>query len=90
MLLTVDNAGKLAFIWDDDLTDLAAAGKARVLRAGQVEPDYYAKENGGDTWMADLRLSGGPILGPFRRQGEALAAEVAWLEENVFGASPSS
>ena len=36
-------------------------------------------------WHADLRPVGGPVLGPFDRRSEALAAEVAWLEEHWLG-----
>jgi hypothetical protein len=36
-------------------------------------------------WQADLALCGGPVLGPFRRRSEALAAEVAWIETNILG-----
>jgi len=35
-------------------------------------------------WLADLRLSGGPILGPFPIRQQALAAEVDWLTEHGF------
>jgi len=32
-------------------------------------------------WAADLAPVGGPVLGPFARRADALAAEVAWLKE---------
>jgi hypothetical protein len=52
-------------------------GPSSVVRASHVEPD---DENGG--WFADMSPSGGPKLTGFRLRSEALAAEVAWLEQN--------
>lgn len=37
-------------------------------------------------WQADLALCGGPVLGPFTRRADALAAEVAWIETHILGA----
>ena len=34
-------------------------------------------------WVADLRISGGPVLGPFAERAEAIAAEERWLTEAV-------
>ena len=31
-------------------------------------------------WTADLSPVNGPVLGPYTRRSEALAAEIAWLE----------
>ncbi|MHB8974281.1 MAG: hypothetical protein ACYC3X_29360 [Pirellulaceae bacterium] len=39
-------------------------------------------------WQADLALSDGPVLGPFARRKEAIAAEVAWVETNILGSGP--
>jgi len=36
-------------------------------------------------WQADLALCGGPVLGPFTRRQDAIAAEVAWIETNILG-----
>ena len=51
-------------------------GRPRIVRASIVEPDDDGR------WHADLRLLLGPVLGPFACRSEALAAEVAWLEEH--------
>jgi hypothetical protein len=36
-------------------------------------------------WKADLGVSGGPVLGPYKNRGVAIAAEIDWLERNVLG-----
>jgi hypothetical protein len=54
--------------------DLAAMGRPVITRASHVEPDASGR------WLADLSPVGGPLLGPFARRSEALAAESAWLE----------
>ncbi len=58
----------------DEAIDLTALGQPAITRASHVEPD----RNGG--WLADLSLVSGPLLGPFLRRSDALAAEKAWLE----------
>jgi len=35
-----------------------------------------------NAFWADLLPSGGPVLGPFQQYDEAIAAEVAWLQEH--------
>jgi len=34
-------------------------------------------------WYSDLLPVGGPVLGPFAARDDALAAEVAWLNEHM-------
>ncbi len=34
-------------------------------------------------WIADMARSGGPCLGPFDSRADALAAERAWLRDNI-------
>ena len=36
-------------------------------------------------WLADLRASGGPVLGPFAERDRAIAAEEAWLARRYLG-----
>ena len=74
--VTIDANGNARFIYNDHLAGLLEHGRAHVERASHVEPDA----NGG--WFADMSPSGGPKLEGFRLRSEALAAEVAWLEQN--------
>lgn len=76
MKITIDPAGTMRFVYSDDLIPLLQDGIARIDRASHVEPHKR-------TWTADLAPVGGPILGPFATRQEALAAEVAWLNENL-------
>ena len=75
MQLVVDPAGKIRAIYGEQI-DLATLGRPSVFRASHVEPDRDGR------WHADLRPVLGPVLGPFARRSEAIAAEVAWLEEH--------
>jgi len=61
----------------DDLLDLRCLGAIEIKRGSHVEPT----EDG--QWTADLSPVGGPLLlGLFDKRSEALAAEVAWLQQN--------
>ena len=75
MDLVVNRVGLVRAIYDEAL-DLAALGRPVITRASHVEPDPSGR------WLADLSPVGGPLLGPFDRRSEALAAEVAWLREH--------
>ena len=75
MQLVIDPAGQIRAIYSEEI-DLAALGRLDLFRASHVEPDRDGR------WHADLRPLIGPVLGPFARRGQALAAEVAWLEEH--------
>ena len=35
-------------------------------------------------WLADMALTGGPVLGPFPTRPQAIAAEVDWLHNRRF------
>jgi hypothetical protein len=50
--------GSAEFVYDDALTSLFKEGEASVVRASHVEPHPR-----GTGWLADMRPSGGPILG---------------------------
>ena len=73
MNVRIDPRGTVRALYSEAL-DLTGLGVARIDRASRVEPDAAG------CWWADLGPSGGPVLGPFRRRSEALAAEVGWLE----------
>jgi len=68
--------GTMQFIYADELRPLLQEGRAEIRRASHVEPTAEGK------WTADLAPSKGPVLGPFETRAQALAAEVAWLEED--------
>lgn len=79
--LSVAPDGTLSFIYTDDVDRFALqedlGGELLVRRASMVEPTTASG------WEADLSPVGGPVLGPFINRAAALAAEVAWLQENV-------
>jgi hypothetical protein len=75
MTLVVSPNGQVRAIYSEEIA-LAALGRAKIVRASAVEPDRDGR------WHADLRLLLGPVLGPFDQRSEAVAAEVAWLEEH--------
>lgn len=66
---------ELTFIYSDLLADLLKEGKAEIRRVSNVEPC-----EGG--WSA--QMINGPLLGPFRLRSEALAAEIKYLEKELF------
>jgi hypothetical protein len=69
---------RLRFVYDDALATLLDLGRAEVRRASHVEPAA------GGGWTADMGPVDGPVLGPFRLRGEALAAERRWLADHGF------
>jgi hypothetical protein len=73
MQLRVDPQGRLCSLYTE-LLDLTALGTVHIRRASEVEPDAAG------LWWADLKPVGGPVLGPYPRRSEALAAEQSWLE----------
>lgn len=84
ILLSIDAAGTIRFVYDDALADLIAEGKASAVRASTVEPEPFPS-SGSLGWMVDLALSDGPRTGPFHHRSDALSYERRWLEENVIG-----
>ena len=73
LLVLPDGTVRAIYAEEIDLTDL---GSALISRASHVEPDSQGR------WVADLSPVNGPVLGPFNRRSEALAAELDWLEAN--------
>ena len=78
MHLVVDPRGTVRALYGEAI-DLASLGRATIARASHVEPGP------GGAWHADLSPVAGPVLGPFGRRSEALAAEAAWLEAHRLG-----
>jgi len=56
--------------------DLHVLGRLSIRRASHVEPTEDGR------WLADLSPVAGPTLGPFDLRTDALAAEIAWLEQH--------
>ncbi len=75
MELVVSPAGIVRCVYGEDF-DLHALGCPQIHRASNVEPDEQGN------WWADLSPVNGPRMGPFRRRGDALSAEVAWITEH--------
>lgn len=79
-LVTIGPGGEVRFIASDNLLPLKSAlGQGKTRRASHVEP------NDADQWEADLSPVGGPVLGPFTKRSEALAAETEWIKKHVLG-----
>ena len=79
MDLLVTPCGVVTAIYDETI-DLRALGTTTITRASHVEPDAAGR------WFA--QMIDGPILGPFLKRSEALAAEIAWLLEHRLNAAP--
>jgi len=75
MDLIIDPTGTIRCLYSE-LLPLAELGPLEISRASRVEPNARGE------WLADLALHSGPVLGPFPRRSEALAAEQAWLYEH--------
>jgi hypothetical protein len=75
MELVVETDGTIRCVYDEAL-DLSSVGSAQIQRGSHVEPDDHGN------WFADMSPLDGPLLGPFAKRSEALAAEVIWLSSN--------
>jgi hypothetical protein len=73
MQLVVDRRGLVRCVYGEAV-ELAALGDVAIRRGSHVEPAAAGR------WWADLAPAGGPVLGPFGRRTQALAAERDWLE----------
>lgn len=73
MILRFSPSGEVVTLYSEAI-DLADLGRVALRRASHVEPTPAGE------WAADLSPVGGPVLGPFPRRSEALAAEVEWIE----------
>lgn len=77
IVLNIDSEGVMQFVYDDELKDLIIAGEAEIHRASHIEPTSRGE------WIADLAPSGGPRIGPLPTREEAVAIEVARLEDKL-------
>lgn len=75
MRLVIKPDGSVRCLYDEAV-DLSSLGSLTIQRGSHVEPDANGR------WLADLAPVDGPVLGPFNRRSEALAAERNWLEQN--------
>lgn len=76
MHLRISPTGQIRCIYGEAIS-LQELGTVSIQRASHVEPDAAGN------WLADLSPVDGPVLGPFALRSEALAAEVAWLEQHM-------
>ncbi len=76
MDLVINSRGIVSTIYSEEI-DLTVIGRATIHRASHVEP----MADGG--WTADLSPVAGPVLGPFTKRSEALAAEANWLADRL-------
>ena len=74
MKILISPSGNVRCLYAEDI-DLRSLGKPTIVRASHVEPTPSGE------WIADLSPMHGPLLGPFPFRTQALAAEVAWLEQ---------
>ena len=74
--LVVGRDGTLEALYGERL-DLTPLGTLTIRRASHVEPTP------GGLWTANLSPVGGPVLGPFAKRSEALAAECRWIDVHV-------
>jgi hypothetical protein len=76
MQLVITPDGNITGIYSEEIA-IHSLGTPTIERASDVEPDWDG------SWTADLRRSGGPVLGPFENRSMAIEAEVAWLEQHL-------
>lgn len=83
MELVIKPGGSATCLYGEEI-DLHALGRLTITRASHVEPDAEGH------WWTDMGPSSGPVLGPFRTRGEALAAEREWLGATILTCGPAA
>lgn len=72
--ILIGEAGDVSFVYSDDLAEVFAGEPQTTTRASHVEP--HPTRPG---WLADMRPSGGPVLG---RGWERAQVSIAWSLEH--------
>ena len=99
--IVVRSSGEVQFLYTEEL-DLSTLGPvAKQKRASHIEltcdlsdealislARLPIDETPANTWWADLTPSGGPVLGPFEKRSQALAAEAVWIQEHILKGNP--
>ena len=75
MNLLITPTGSIRCVYGEAV-NLHQLGQLSIQRGSHVEPTADGQ------WTADLSPVNGPLLGPFSKRADALAAEVAWLLEH--------
>jgi hypothetical protein len=75
MEILITAAGQGRCVYSEEI-DLSTLGRLSIRRGSHVESTPDAQ------WTADMSPVDGPILGPFQRWSEAIAAEREWLAEH--------
>lgn len=83
MTLVVGPDGTARCVYGEAI-NLRLLGETLVTRASHVEPTADGR------WSAELSPVGGPLLGPFGRRSDALAAEIRWLDDHWLDARPDA
>ena len=84
MKVLIKRTGEVEYIYDDILQTIFSLKDRKIERASHVEPCDDGR------WTADMKPSGGGVLGPFETRRDALEAEVEWLERRMYGGSANS
>ena len=83
MQIVIEPSGNARCIYDETIS-LHQLGRIKIRRGSHVEPIQ------GGQWIADMKPTDGPILGPFSTRSQALAAERRWLEKHWLPKSQST
>ena len=84
--IAIEPDGAITMIYSDDAAELIDQGAAVIRRVSNVEPAdpdlCRAAGVPAAGWMATM--TDGIVLGPYRLRAEALDAEIAYLEAQLF------
>lgn len=83
MQLLITPTGSIRCLYGETI-DLATLGPLVMERGSHVEPTAAGQ------WTADMAPVNGPVLGPFAKRSDALAAEVTYLETHWLFLPPNT